>query len=260
MKASPADQRLLLDIAALDDRYDRAKRTKENPPQAARVRELVEQRTAENRVLAERVGERDALRTELTKVDSDVDLATTRRERDAKRLEQATDLATIKALEQELASLARRLDGLETAQLELMEKIEPAETAVAEQEATVRTTIEEGQRLSAEGKEGVISAAREMEEASRDRAAVASGVPDALLTMYERLRTRGAGASLFARGVCGGCHMALAQSDLAALRTLAEDEVATCPECGGILVRTDESGLGDAGDGHDQGTGAVSFS
>ncbi|MGO1411162.1 MAG: CT398-like coiled coil hairpin domain-containing protein, partial [Microbacterium sp.] len=107
MKASPADQRLLLDIAALDDRYDRAKRTKENPPQAARVRELVEQRTAENRVLAERVGERDALRTELTKVDSDVDLATTRRERDAKRLEQATDLATIKALEQELASLAR---------------------------------------------------------------------------------------------------------------------------------------------------------
>ncbi len=244
MKAAPADQQRLLRIAELDDRRDRATAAKENPPQAARVRELVEQRTAENRRLAERVGERDALRTELTRIETDVETATTRRSRDEKRLEQATDLAAIKALEAELASLARRLDALETAQLEVMEKIEPAEAAVTAQEEAVAATIDEGRRLSAEGKDAVATATRELEEISRDRAALAGETPDALLTMYERLRSRGTGAALFRRGICEGCRMTLAPSDLSALRALADDEVAQCPECGGILVRTDESGLG----------------
>lgn len=258
MKATAADQRLLLDVTACDDRFDRAKRMKENPPQAARVRELVEQRTAENRVLAERVAARDALAGELSKVDGDVELATNRRTRDRDRLEQATDLAAIKALEQEIASLGQRLDALETTQLELMERIEPAEAAVAEQEAVVRATIEEGQRLSVEGKEGVAAAAAEMEAASRDRAAAASAVPEALLAQYERLRARGTGAALFTRGVCGSCRMTLSPSDLERLRATPEDEVAACPECGDIMVRTDESGL-ESGSGHDHGSGNVSF-
>lgn len=241
MNASPADQRLLLDLVAIDDRRDRAKRAKENPPQAERVRELVEQRTAQNRVLAERVGERDALRTELTKIDSDVELASRRRDRDSQRLEEATDLAAIRALEQELASLARRLDDLETAQLELMEKLDPAEASVAQQEAAVRATIEEGQRLSAEGREAVQAADRELAEAARDRAAVAEKLPDALLAMYDRLRARGTGAGAFAEGVCGGCHMALAPSDAAEVRALGADVVATCPECGAILVRAGDA-------------------
>lgn len=244
MKAAPADQQLLLRIADLDDRRDRAAAAKENPPQAARVRELVEQRTAESRLLAERVGERDALRTELTKIETDVQTATARRTRDEQRLEQATDVPTITALEAELASLARRLDALETAQLEVMEKIDPAEAAVTAQEEAVATTISEGQRLSAEGKEAVATATRELDEIARDRAAVAGEVPDALLAMYERLRSRGTGAAQFRRGICEGCRMTLAPSDISALRALADDDVAQCPECGGILVRTEESGLG----------------
>jgi predicted nucleic acid-binding Zn-ribbon protein len=35
----------------------------------------------------------------------------------------------------------------------------------------------------------------------------------------------------------------LSGTDLATLRQTAEDVVATCPECGCILVRTEESGL-----------------
>ena len=37
--------------------------------------------------------------------------------------------------------------------------------------------------------------------------------------------------------------MVLAGSELNAVRAAADDEVVSCPECGGILVRTDESGL-----------------
>jgi predicted nucleic acid-binding Zn-ribbon protein len=37
--------------------------------------------------------------------------------------------------------------------------------------------------------------------------------------------------------------MMLSGTDFAALRQVADDVVATCPECGCILVRTAESGL-----------------
>lgn len=259
MKAAPADQRLLLDIADLDRRLARAKDAKENPPQTARVRELVQERSVASRALAEVVGVRDDLRTEITKVESDVQIAEARRERDRNRLEEATDLASIKALESEIEALGRRLDSLETAQLELMEKIDPAEAAVAEREGAVQAIIAEGQRLSAEGKEGVVAATRELTELERDREAVSSRVSADLLAMYDRLQARGTGAALFRRGVCEGCRMALAPSDLAALRSTPDDEVALCPECGGILVRTEESGLA-AGDGDAGSSQGVTFS
>ena len=37
--------------------------------------------------------------------------------------------------------------------------------------------------------------------------------------------------------------MMLSGTDLQALRQVHDDEVAFCPECGAILVRTEESGL-----------------
>ena len=37
--------------------------------------------------------------------------------------------------------------------------------------------------------------------------------------------------------------MVLAGTDLGVLRQAAADDVVTCPECGCILVRDDESGL-----------------
>ncbi|MCA1306415.1 C4-type zinc ribbon domain-containing protein [Microbacterium esteraromaticum] len=51
------------------------------------------------------------------------------------------------------------------------------------------------------------------------------------------------GVGLLRRGVCEGCQMMLAGTDLNEVRRAASDDVVSCPECGGILVRTDESGL-----------------
>ncbi|MBZ6373036.1 MAG: C4-type zinc ribbon domain-containing protein, partial [Microbacterium hominis] len=68
-------------------------------------------------------------------------------------------------------------------------------------------------------------------------------VPADLLGLYERLAARGVGAGLLRRRTCEGCHMVLSGTDLGALRQAAEDDVVMCPECGCILVRTDESGL-----------------
>jgi predicted nucleic acid-binding Zn-ribbon protein len=243
VKASPADQLLLLDVADIDRRLAQAEAARRNPPQAARVQELIAQRTTLGRELAERAGARDDLRAELKRIESDVEVVSARRARDVERLAVTASPKDAQGLEREIASLEKRRSDLEDAELELMERLEAADAAVAEQQALLDATTAEGQRLSAEAKQIVAKASADIESLTRDRAALAGRLPGDLLGLYERLAARGTGAALFTRGMCGACTMTLSPSDLAVLRSTPDDDVALCPECGAIMVRTAESGL-----------------
>lgn len=243
MNAQPAHQRRLLDIAALDATIRRADDARRNPTQAARVHELVGQRQRLTQELTTRQGARDDLRTELKRIESDVAIVDARRERDVERLNAASNPKDAQGLESELASLARRKSDLEDGQLDVMEKLEEAEAAVAEMEAQIAEVNDEGVRLSAAGKAEVAEATASFDAATRDRAAVAGEVPADLLAFYDRVAARSAGAALLRRQTCEGCRMMLSGTDLSAIRQAAEDAVVTCPECGCILVRTEESGL-----------------
>ncbi|WP_106813982.1 zinc ribbon domain-containing protein [Microbacterium timonense] len=243
MKASPADQRRLVDVAQLDARIRQADNARKNPPQAARVQELLARRQELSQELTTRLGVRDDLRTELSRIESDVAVVDARAARDAERLAASSNPKEAQGLESELAALARRKSDLEDAELGVMERLEIADAAVAEQEALIAATNAEGAELSAEGKRAVAEANAAFDAATRDRAALAGSVPGELLALYDRLSVRSAGAALLWRRTCEGCHMVLAGTDLNALRQAAEDDVVTCPECGCILVRDDESGL-----------------
>ncbi|MTE23843.1 C4-type zinc ribbon domain-containing protein [Microbacterium sp. ZXX196] len=243
MNSAPADQRLLLDIADLDARRARAVAARRAPEHQARVAELLARRNEQGRELVARSNARDELRTELARIQSDVEVATKRMARDRDRLTQTAIARDAIALENEIASLEARVDRLETAELETMERAQAAEAAVAEQQALLDQTTAEGQAASAAGKQAVQAATDEIAAIERDRAAVAGRVPNDLLAMYDRLAARGTGAALFQHGTCGACRMTLSPRDLAALKATADDVVALCPECGAILVRTAESGL-----------------
>lgn len=243
MNASPADQRLLLEVAELDARIRRAEHARSNPPQAARVQELLAQRQTLSQELTARLGARDDLRTEISRIESDVAIVDARRTRDADRMAQTSNVKEVQGYESELAALAKRKSDLEEAELEVMERLEQAEAAVAEQEAVIGATNAEGAELSAEAKRIVAEATAALEAAARDRSAVSGSVPADLLALYDRVAARGIGAALLRARTCEGCRMVLSGTDLQTLRTAADDAVVTCPECGCILVRTEESGL-----------------
>lgn len=243
MKASPDDQRRLLEIAALDTRIRAAAQAARNPAQAARISELVRARTELTQELVRARGDVDDIRAEQARLDDDLKVVEARIARDAARLAESANAKEAQSLEHELASLARRKSDLEDAELEAMERAEAAEGVVAELEERARAVSDEGAERSAEAKAAVSQAQADEAAATRDRAAVAATLPAALLAMYDRLAQRGPGAGLLRRQTCEGCHMVLAGSDLSAVRAAASDDVITCPECGCILVRTDESGL-----------------
>jgi len=243
VKASPADQRRLVEVAQLDVRIRQAENARKNPPQAGRVQELLGRRQQLSQELTTRLGARDDLRTELSRIESDVAVVDARAARDAQRLAASTNSKEAQGFESELAALARRKSDLEDAELAIMERLELADAAVAEQEALIAATNAEGAELSAEGKRAVAEATAAFDAATRDRAAIAGALPADLVALYDRVAVRSAGAAYLRRRTCEGCNMVLAGTDLQVLRQSAEDEVVTCPECGCLLVRHDESGL-----------------
>ncbi len=243
MNASPEHQRTLLDIADLDRRIAQADRARTHPSQAARIKELVAIRQEQLRELTELTGTRDDIRSELKRIESDVAMVEQRRARDAERLAVATNPKDAQALEHEIVSLTRRQSDLEDAELDIMGRLEEAESAVAAQQALIEITTSEGSTLSAQGKADVAAAAELGVQLARDRAAVVETVPAALISEYTRRAANGIGAALLTRGTCEGCRMVLPSTNLNDIRRAADDAVVSCPECGCILVRTEESGL-----------------
>lgn len=243
MNASPEHQRILLDVADIDRRISQAEHAKSKPLQAARISELVAIRQDQLRELTALTGVRDDVRIELTRLEADVKLVEQRRERDTARLATATNAKEAQALESELDSLARRQSTLEDAELDVMGRVEEADAAVAAQQALLDATTAEGTSLTAQAKADVAAATELGAQLARDRAAVTEAIPAALLAEYERRSGNSAGAALLTRGTCEGCRIVLPGTDLSRIRQAADDEIVSCPECGCILVRTEESGL-----------------
>jgi predicted nucleic acid-binding Zn-ribbon protein len=244
MKASPAAQRSLLDLQTVDTDVTRIAHRMANLPQTAAIAALVSDRDALRGRLASELGAVEDARTELARIESDVAVVDSRIARDTDRLSGSASSKDASALESELVSLRRRKEHLEDAELEVMERLEAAEAVYAE-------TAASDESLSARIAD--LETAREASRADLDaelaaletvRSTLVSAVDEALLAIYERSRTRsGFGAALLRAGTCGACTMTLTGNDLAGVRSAPADDVLACPECGAILVRTEESGL-----------------
>ena len=78
----------------------------------------------------------------------------------------------------------------------------------------------------------------EVASAVGSRAAEAALLPTALSERYETLRARlkGTGAARLIRNHCDGCHLELSSVEVEKIRSLPPGEVATCEQCGRILV------------------------
>lgn len=245
MKADPAVQRRLLDLAQVDAELSRVTHRRRTLPEIAEIAE-VEQLVRKNQ---------DALvavETTLTDLDRDlkrqeteIDQVRARVERDRKLMQSGSVGAKqLTDLEHELATLQRRQSILEDDLLELMERREAvdADASFARVELDkARASLEDASR-----RRDHALADLESTEAKRshDRQLMAKQFPEDLLKAYDRQREqRGIGAALIQSRRCGACRIELDRSAVSKLKDGAADEVLRCEECGAILVRTAESGL-----------------
>jgi predicted nucleic acid-binding Zn-ribbon protein len=244
VKASPAHQRELLTLASLDTRGAQLRHAIKTLPQIARIQAMQARDNETRRTLAEGAGRLEDVRTELGRIESDVTVVEKRLARDRDRLQTASSAKDIAALEGEITSLVKRRGDLEDIQLTLMERIEgiEAEVAVAQGE---RDEVVASLGTLAEERDAQAEKLRDKQEAlARDRASLVTTLPEELVDLYEKQRSRyGVGAALLRGKVSEGSGVALTESDLSWIRASAPDEVVLCPDSGCILVRGEESTL-----------------
>jgi predicted nucleic acid-binding Zn-ribbon protein len=246
MRADPEVQLRLLDLQALDTKLGQLAHRRRGVPQIAELAEL-EQRADQlrDREVALRTAVSD-LEREQAKADADVAQVRERITRDRGLLE-AGSVASARQLEdlqREIASLTKRVADLEDAELEVMEKLEEAQSRAAAVAVDVAALA--ARRVEAERARDAAFADVDAEvlRVDMERARVVSGIPADLLALYDRIRgDSGMGAAALRLGRCQGCQLTLTPADINRIRAAAADEVVRCEECRRILVRTAESGL-----------------
>ena len=191
--------------------------------------------------------EESDLARELTKAEGDVDQVRSRAERDQKRMDagQVSSPKELESLQHEIATLARRQGDLEEVVLEIMERLESAQSRHAELTAQQEAARADVASLSASRDTTTGDMDAEVSQLSAQRATQVGSLDDALVATYEKIRSQqgGVGAAQLTQRRCGGCRLELNNTEIGRLRNADEDEVMRCEECRRILVRTPESGL-----------------
>ena len=73
-----------------------------------------------------------------------------------------------------------------------------------------------------------------------EREALVESLPSYVVDVYEEMREElGVGAGRLVGLNCGVCRMELSTGQLHAIHGAPADELVRCPECGGLLVRSD---------------------
>ncbi|MGC5166569.1 zinc ribbon domain-containing protein [Luteimicrobium sp. DT211] len=246
MATAPAsDQLRLLDVQALDTRLQQLAHRRAASPAIAKVAE-VESRLADvhTSLVQSRTAAED-LRREVAKAEQDVEQVRTRAARDQQRLDSgAVGAKDAQALVAELASLARRQGTLEEVELDVMERLEAHESALAELESAHAQLVAEKESAEAERAAEVGDIDETVVQVRTDREKTVDGLDAGLLALYDRVRAQsgGLGAAALRGRRCEGCRLELNPGDLRAIAGKGPDEIVRCEECGRILVRVEPAG------------------
>ena len=245
MATAPAhDQRRLLDLQALDTRLDQIAHQRAKHPTLERLTELDSQLAdLTTTLVASRTAASD-LRRELTKAETDVEQVRARAERDQSRLDSgAVGAKDAQALVSELESLAKRQADLEEVELDVMERLEAHETALAEVESAHEKLVAAKAEVEAERDAAFAELDRLRDAVAEDRAKTAVGIDEGLMAIYERLRARLGGVAVAAlrHGRSEASGMPISPAELSRIKTLGADEIVYCEDTGRILVRGDDA-------------------
>lgn len=247
LKADPFVQLKLLDVQELDAQLDVLNHQLASMPETGRLKELAERRTTvDNAARDYRILVAD-LTSEQKAADRDVEAVKARQTRDQNAMDSGA-VSNPKDLQRmlgEVESLKRRISDLEDTELEVMEKLEEAQKGLDAHTIELANLDAEVADVTAARKKRGGEITEKAETLTYERKAAASGMPDELMALYEKLRAKkgGVGAAALRAKECGGCRLTLDPTELASITKRPSDDVIRCEECDRILIRTSESGL-----------------
>src|SRR5829696_546123 len=203
----------LLVVQEHDTRADQLAHRIETLPARAELAKLEDAGAALDRQLTDVQRRRDELARSQQRLEDEIASLTERANQAEKQLYSGavSNPRELQALQDDVASIRRRIGQLEDDELEIMELIEPVDA----------------ERSELSGQRDQLDA-----DAQRLRAELAESESDEL-----RSRLGGVAIARLAGTTCQGCHLALSAVEVDRIRKLSLDEAVHCEECGRLLVR-----------------------
>ena len=240
MKASPSDQRQIIDIARFDQVTTALNHKVATLPEHALLASVT---TKSNNARDLRIGAQTELsdvKRELLRAEADVEQIVLRITRDEARLNGG--LASPKELEQlqhEVGTLGARRAELEEVELLIMMRIDEINSRIDElllEEATYAAEIAD---LEIRKENALAALNNELESIAKERSETLASIASDFVALYEKIRAsnNGTGAAALIAGSCNGCHLSINAVELKRIADLSDDEVIRCEECRCILVR-----------------------
>ena len=226
----------LVALQTIDLEIDRLERRKVTLPEWEEFRRLHQRRQTVESEHDEILGEARSLDLQFDKANGELQIMEERLKISEKRLFGGG--MTSKETENrrlEVQSLRERITERESEALDVMERREKVSVRLGELSAELETARSLESDLGEVVRKiwGKIDA--ELAKLRSDRAQLADPVPSEILEMYESLRRSkgGVAAGRLEGSICGGCHLALSESER---QGAAETDPARCPHCRRILV------------------------
>lgn len=240
LKMDPFAQRRLLELADADQALGAGAHRRQSLPEIAQIQAGAEKAAALRGQAALAESEVSDLKRAMNKLELEIDQVRSRAQRDADRL--ASGSASAKELENlqhEIESLKRRQGVLEDEELELMEQREEAEKALSTLHAAEAELKVEIDAATVKRDAAFSEIDAEIDRQNDNRRTVAAGLPEDVLTLYNRIHDSGKiAAAQLAGGRCGACRIEIDRAALSEIRAVPTDRIARCSECGAILIRS----------------------
>lgn len=228
------DRTILADLARRDARLFALKQQIQNIPR--RIAELeaeLKRLEGEGRDAGARVDQAEAARR---KLENELQEVRQRRTKSEGRLATLTSTEQYQAVVKEIAGHGERIDALESAVLEAMERAEDAAVRRDAEVARVEQGIQVARGQVTAYQADLDAARTEMPLATAERDAVVQTLDAPTRGLYERVLgvRRDAGLALVHSSTCGICKAVQPPQVLQLLRS--ETGIQTCQMCGRILV------------------------
>lgn len=177
------------------------------------------------------------LNMESRKADDNLHMVEERIARDLERLHQTSSPKDAQAMQSEIESLTLRKAELEEVELEILERLEEAQTELDEISAKREVTAKEIEEIQNRIQTQVDELKTRGRKLTADKEILVSKIPLDVLEKYKNLAAKQIAVGQVEARACSACRMGLTASTIDSLAGLAEDEIGFCPECLAMIVR-----------------------
>lgn len=180
----------------------------------------------------------ESVQAEQKRLESDLALVEKRIQTDQQRLNASSSTKDITGIQHEIDGLLERKAALEEADLGILNKLQQENLTLSTLQSDKANAELRLQEMRSQLKNTLEAMKAENEQLNQQISALRAAAPEHLLNLFDKKLTKGAAIGRLVRSACNACNMNLNSTAIAEISAVPADEVAFCPECAAIVIRS----------------------